>query len=726
MFPRLLAATCDHFAKAAPVIVGLAGDKLVSELPWTHFEVEDTGQLVAAVHEQMATAPVLVFPPSGNRRVLSQEGTRVSGDSLTEALLAELRPADQNSLLGVVLPASTLASERGRRIREAFAGAWQPAAVLYATGVFGSAHQSFQVGALILVPRHRGPAATVMFRAPLSGDAAAAEKDLQRLLRNGAGRGEHGYVIESALPPGESLQFERHDPAMLAREADLAGFGSTVRLDELFEIPAPGLHLVVDRALLCDAGADGAVRVVAGRDIGREGTVLPPDDDHMRWARLPADRQLRAGDVLVRRIFRASDHWALISAEVTAADLPAAASDTVIVLRPLEELSAEQRLFAILYLQSPIALALTYGSSLAGSAQVSRAGLRDLVVPVPDRALAIALEHVLAAKARLERWREDADALLRSVFQDDSSEAARARVIDSGRKLRLRVEAASLVDDFAQFVRVRYPYPIAYRWSRVQAATAAGDPGRAYEEILDAAEILLCYQALLGLALCREEHLNLGAVKGIRERLLAGRGPTFGDWTSILAEISKTRELRNLPKPHPLLDLRSLAASTEAAGARIRLKSRRNDKAHQRHIDPVDLPAAVSAALTDFTTLVEHAQILADWHLAYVETTRWDTFRQTADVSYRPMMGDHPVVPPRRTTHPDSNLEQGSLYLIDSDDRWHLLRPFLIGRDCPVCKAWSTFHVDRDNDNLVINSLEHGHTADGEWLAEALQHVSLL
>ena len=37
------------------------------------------------------------------------------------------------------------------------------------------------------------------------------------------------------------------------------------------------------------------------------------------------------------------------------------------------------------------------------------------------------------------------------------------------------------------------------------------------------------------------------------------------------------------------------------------------------------------------------------------------------------------------------HLCQGSLYIIDSEYQWHLLRPFLVGRDCPICKNWSTF-----------------------------------
>lgn len=94
------------------------------------------------------------------------------------------------------------------------------------------------------------------------------------------------------------------------------------------------------------------------------------------------------------------------------------------------------------------------------------------------------------------------------------------------------------------------------------------------------------------------------------------------------------------------------------------------------------------------------------------------------------MMGDHPIVSKRQCQYPNSGLEQGSLYIIDDDERWHLLRPFLVGKRCTVCKTWSTFHADMTSDGkdskLQIKSLEHGHTEPGEWLAAPLEHVGLL
>jgi hypothetical protein len=144
-------------------------------------------------------------------------------------------------------------------------------------------------------------------------------------------------------------------------------------------------------------------------------------------------------------------------------------------------------------------------------------------------------------------------------------------------------------------------------------------------------------------------------------------------------------------------------------------------------MDPVDMPHALAEAAADLTILVEQAQFLADWPLTYVDSTRWDTFRAVAAISYRELMGDHAIVPLQITERQSNDLERGSLYILDSEDRWHLLRPFLVGRDCPVCKNWSTFHADRgDHGALVIKSLEHGHVSAGDFLAEPLRHVGLL
>jgi hypothetical protein len=104
----------------------------------------------------------------------------------------------------------------------------------------------------------------------------------------------------------------------------------------------------------------------------------------------------------------------------------------------------------------------------------------------------------------LEKWdrlrrRTDAEALLQSVFLDENAVQARARIVRGGRTLRQRVEVGAFLDDLRYVVRTRYPYPIAYRWRRVESEIGAEDAGRAHIAILDAAEIIFSYAALLAL-----------------------------------------------------------------------------------------------------------------------------------------------------------------------------------------------------------------------------------
>jgi hypothetical protein len=125
-------------------------------------------------------------------------------------------------------------------------------------------------------------------------------------------------------------------------------------------------------------------------------------------------------------------------------------------------------------------------------------------------------------------------------------------------------------------------------------------------------------------------------------------------------------------------------------------------------------------------TVAEKAQFVADWPLIQITSTRWDTLRGEATVSYRQLMGDHALVPVQTTTFERNDLEQGSLYIMDSGHKLHLLRPFLIARDCPVCKNLSVFHLDLDAGELVLRSLEHGHVVPDNSLAEPLKRVGLL
>lgn len=262
----------------------------------------------------------------------------------------------------------------------------------------------------------------------------------------------------------------------------------------------------------------------------------------------------------------------------------------------------------------------------------------------------------------------------------------------------------------------------------MEAAISAGSFKTADEAIRDAAEILLCYAANLGLAVARGTGIHLGAISMIRARLLAGKGGLgFGDWTTVLQEIRDGRASRRAPDVNPVAELRSLLAHPDTDAARERLYKRRNDEAHLRRADSLELAGAVDSSLNDLKTLLQAASFLSDLPLIQVTAVYWDSFRKLAIVNYRELMGDHPVVPTRSMAYAAPDLEVGSMYIIDGRRKLHLLRPFLIGRVCLKCRNWSTFHVDGVADGKVtFKSLEHGHPLEDASLEDSLQHVGLL
>ncbi|MFJ5270522.1 restriction endonuclease [Streptomyces sp. NPDC088358] len=610
-------------------------------------------------------------------------------------------------MMAVLLPANAFTSAAPWAVdcRKAIAELWDTLVVVFGEGVVVEAHSSFVTATAFLRARSDVRPPLKIFRMSRQDDPPAVVKDFERLLVRGGGRVANGYVARSVPASHESLAFDLHDPALLDRRDELANFGSVKRLGDLYDSP-PRVNLTANAAWLRSEEGPETVRLIGGRDIGRDGVITAPSDD-AHWAMVPEEYLLAPGDLVVGTVSRTSDLYGFRAALVTTEDLPMAANHMTIVLRPLQELEPQQVRLTLMFLRTKLARALVgVPGPIVGLHQ-----LQALLIPQPDEALATALDDLTSVKEQLRAWEAEASTVLESVFLEKTAALARSRVIGSGRTLRLRVEAASLIDDLGYTVRTRFPYPVAYRWRETEARLSGGDSQAAYGAVLDTAEILLCYSSQLALALARSSGIELGAVAAIKEKLAGGRsGPGFGDWVAVLQEVATSRKLRNLTAEHPLNDIRSLLSDKDSTDACKRLSDRRNDQAHLRRVDPVDLPNAAKEAFADLGTLIASARFLADWSLLDITDVRWDSLTRTSKVQYRELMGDHPVVPMKTILLPRNDLEAGSLYLRDPNHGLHLLRPFLIGQDCRTCRNWSTFHVDRvPKGDVLLKSLEHGH-----------------
>jgi hypothetical protein len=216
-------------------------------------------------------------------------------------------------------------------------------------------------------------------------------------------------------------------------------------------------------------------------------------------------------------------------------------------------------------------------------------------------------------------------------------------------------------------------------------------------------------------------------LRGIRGKLEQGRGLGFGDWVNILEEVSNSGPFKALPDDGPLSEVQQFLRGDGVTEARARLKRRRDDESHLRSPSGPDLHRALEESFEDLQTLMMAAAPLTDLKLVHVVHSQVDTLRGRTTVTYRELMGDHAEVTHRTAEVAGVTIESGSLYVRDSRSRWHLLRPYLVGHECPLCRSWSTFHLDLVyRDVPTIKSLEHGHPEEAPSMLEDFRLVGLL
>ncbi|RAU99780.1 hypothetical protein DQP56_10300 [Mycolicibacter senuensis] len=217
------------------------------------------------------------------------------------------------------------------------------------------------------------------------------------------------------------------------------------------------------------------------------------------------------------------------------------------------------------------------------------------------------------------------------------------------------------------------------------------------------------------------------AVKQISDKLARGEGPTMGDWSNVLDELAG-RKFAAIDDLIASTEFRRFCADETAKAARQDLRRRRNDESHQRRVQSHELPEACNAVTAHLEVLLERLSFFLDSPLALARDLRWDSIDLTGSLAYQKLSGDHSVVPIRELTVNDPGIESGSLYLLDSDRKLHLLRPFLVGMNCEHCGAFSIFHIDRFLDGrLTIKSMEHGHVIDApDHLQAAARRMGLL
>lgn len=85
------------------------------------------------------------------------------------------------------------------------------------------------------------------------------------------------------------------------------------------------------------------------------------------------------------------------------------------------------------------------------------------------------------------------------------------------------------------------------------------------------------------------------------------------------------------------------------------------------------------------------------------------------------------VIQTGQTCEPE--LEAGSLYLVDRNEKLYLLRPLLTRRQCPECGVWATFYLDsykQKGEITILKSMEYGYTAEDSEVTPIFKNWDIL
>ncbi|PBI91121.1 hypothetical protein BKP42_54730 [Rhodococcus erythropolis] len=720
---ELLTAILVDGADTPPAVLVANGPEATRIVPptpegWPMRLVPNMIELVASTSEELQARPVVLIPPWERGQLRGQF------DSYEQVLL-DCDPSDAEFPLVTLIPAACLDSQRGESFREQLFTRWHPTVIVYVEGGIEGVHRQFETAILVLRRPEDAAGPVRLFETPRRPTMESSDviEDFRRLLRMKGGSRDFGYVLQSAPDSRTGLGFRRNDPRIAARRKQLADFGQATRLDEVFEILPLGINQAIAKDHQVDRKFEGATRILTGRDIQRGGRIAC-DDEASRWSTVEPEARLRAGDIVMRAVHRPTDRPGLVWARVAVEDLPVASSHNVLVLRPREMVEPVVEDFILRFMSSRQATELI--DFRTSGLYLNRNDVGALQVPIPDESMCAALESVQYARDRAGEWQSEASELLDSIFDEDTAAVSKNRVLRASRTVRWRIDAAEAISDFGHQIRTRFPHPVAYRWRVAEALLSTGPNADGYRAVLEAAEVLLAYTANVALALAHAAGITAGSIDGIRKKLAAGQGPGMGDWVAVLNEITGKR-FTALDERFGIPEIREFFAHSGVRDAQRWLSARRNDEAHHRRVDSIDLPQVCERAVQELLVLMRAAEFIADLPLLLIVSTQWDSLASKGTASYRQLTGDHTVVPQQTMMVTDSVIENKSLYIRDSDHRLHLMRPYLIGRECPTCRNLSIFHVDKINGGIaVLKSLEHGHTVEDPDIFASLSAVGLL
>ena len=692
-------------------------------------------ELTSAIRDT-GVSRCVVIPPWESRQTMSDDlkkrYPRLDFPQIVWQRAAAVMPSDGQ--LSICVPTNLLSSESGRGFRTSLFDQHPP--LLVATladacpQINNRLHMAFRFGLVTVKTNAVQPESLRFFKATAVNDADQLNSikcDFDRICRVQGGSTEFGYVVRDGLPPGSPLIHDLYSPSFLKEQKSLEVIGEMKRIDELFDF-VPSLHTTHAARQLFESNAEGRSVVIDGRNIRQDGTI---DVDQIgRWAADVGDRALHAGDLC----FRGIGHFGkgeVVFAQVLACQLPAVASQSVVVLRRSKSVDSSDMDVLVAMLRSQ-RFAESIAARSDGGLHLLRGWFGEMQIPVPEAGLKLAVSNLNDAIGHFEHWKQQAIRSRSVLFNFSSPVEMRNEILASGRLSRLRSAAAIAIDDASHRIRSLYPHPVAIRW-RAAEVGLRGLEG--YVELLEAAEVLAFYLACMAMVQADAvDGMKVSWVGQISKRLSTGGeksvGTSMGDWLAIIREVAESKQWKQRLAEAPFPEvLTFISDDPDANDALQRISDARNDQAHGRGPKGAAIAEKFDEVYPDVVYLFSATEFLSEYPLRIIEQTNRDSMRKVTRYTYRDLMGDHPLTPLHEAESSDAELEAGSLYMIGRDGSLHRVRPYITRRECPQCGCMSLMYLDRFNANTgecILKGLDHAHTAKDSSVTEDFRFVGFL
>jgi len=546
-------------------------------------------------------------------------------------------------------------------------------------------------------------------------------RDLQKLQKSQGKPTSFGMVLQKQPSTSDPWQAYWYQKEFQNTLHELEEYGTLEPLGELFTILRGFQTSEQVNYLVTATNSQRGIPVIEENNILIDSRLNYSETRHRALHKETEPYHLQPNDICLRQ--SVSDDLRLRAVKIESAQLPLAAHESVLILRPKPDVAIDSDLVAA-YLRSGHVIEFLRGQGVAN--RLYRDSLAGILVPSEDDELKNALTDIRYAADALNSWRNDADGAIEKLFAPKPVQEARSDFINAGRTLHQRARAARQIDELSYRLRAGLPHPLAYRW-RLAESSAPDYEG--YKNLLETAEVVVCYMANLAMVIARYIGCELQCVADMAAKLSEPNqkgGTTMGEWVNVLRQFNESKSTKAVGM-FPGFEIARLLDDDEINHVIQRLSTERNDEAHGRRPESHEITRETQKVKKELLHLLGAVEFLVEYPLRYIVDAQINSITGFTTYTYQDLMGDHPMVAFQNGETETPHIEKGSLYVVDRSKRLHLLRPLLTRNRLPDGR-WGTFILDKfnnDNQSCELKSLEFPQTIQDTGQYSAFQKIGL-